>query len=65
MSSLIKNRTAVTVASSLEKDYEKNVIDAVPEQILQVDALPELLEGGIKEYLAVAGAFAGMFVSFD
>jgi hypothetical protein len=56
MSSLTKNRTAVAAASSLEKDYEKNLIDAVPEQVIQVDELPELLEGG--------GAFAGMFVSF-
>jgi hypothetical protein len=41
-----------------------NIIDAVPERILQVGELPDLLEGGIKAYLAVAGAFARMFVSF-
>ena len=52
MSSLTKNRTAVAAASSLEKDYEKNLIDAVPEQVIQDDELLELLEGG--------GAFAGI-----
>jgi hypothetical protein len=40
------------------------LIDVVPEQILQVNELPELLEGGIKAYLVIAGAFAGMFVTF-
>jgi hypothetical protein len=64
MSSPTEKRNTAADTASLEKGSEKKVTNAVPEQVPKSDGLPEVPEGGTKAYLAVAGAFAGMFVSF-
>jgi hypothetical protein len=61
------NNTTTQDSSSLEKGSGNDVISAVPEQNSKSNELPklaELPEGGTKAYLAIVGAFAGMFVSF-
>jgi hypothetical protein len=64
MSAQAQNTTGAADSSSLEKGSGNNVTDAISDQESKSNALPELPEGGTKAYLAVAGAFTGMFVSF-
>ena len=63
MSTKTENTNAAD-SSSLEKGSDNNVTDVIPEEKSGPEELPELPEGGTKAYLAVAGAFTGMFVSF-
>jgi len=65
MASQTANTTTTNDSSSLEKGPdEKNNTDAVPEYASKPDDLLDLPEGGTKAYLAIVGAFTGMFVSF-
>jgi hypothetical protein len=41
-----------------------NITDAIPELKSNTNELPDVPEGGTKAYLAILGAFTGMFVSF-
>lgn len=51
--------------ANMEKDTERqSAIKPVPEQEVKPQDLHEFPEGGRKPYLAVVGAFTGMFVSF-
>jgi hypothetical protein len=43
---------------------ENDATDAMPKVISDTSELPDVPEGGTKAYLAVLGAFTGMFVSF-
>jgi hypothetical protein len=58
------NATIAGDLSSLEKGTGKISNDDIQEQQPKHAELPDLPEGGTKAYLAVVGAFAGMFVSF-
>ncbi|KAN0102037.1 monocarboxylate permease-like protein [Hyaloscypha variabilis] len=58
------NATVAGDSSSLEKGTRKISNDDIQEQQPKHAELPDLPEGGTKAYLAVVGAFAGMFVSF-
>jgi hypothetical protein len=65
MASQAADATTAADSSSLEKgSQEKDNTQAVPEYVSKPDELPQLPEGGTKAYLAVVGAFTGMFVSF-
>lgn len=59
-----KNDTTAPDSSSLEKGPSDGAIAALPEPSSKIDELSDVPEGGTKAYLAVVGAFAGMFVSF-
>lgn len=63
MSALTEN-TTTTAGSSLEKRVENGITDAIPELKSNTNELPDVPEGGTKAYLAILGAFTGMFVSF-
>jgi len=56
--------TSAVDLSSLENGDEKGVDKTLEENQAKHEELPELPEGGTKAYLAVLGAFTGMFVSF-
>jgi hypothetical protein len=57
-------KTTTTADSSLENRVEKNISDVIPELKSNTNELPDVPEGGTKAYLAILGAFTGMFVSF-
>jgi hypothetical protein len=57
-------KTTISAESSLEKRVENNITDAIPELKSNTNELPDVPEGGTKAYLAILGAFTGMFVSF-
>jgi hypothetical protein len=56
--------TTTPADSSLENGAENNLPDAIPELKSTTNELPDVPEGGTKAYLAILGAFTGMFVSF-
>jgi len=64
MPPLTDHTAAAADSSSLEKGLENETTDVVAQPESKHGELPDLPEGGTKAYLAVAGAFAGMFVSF-
>lgn len=65
MASQTANTTTANDSSSLEKGSdEKNNAGAVLEYSSKPYDLLDLPEGGTKAYLAIVGAFTGMFVSF-
>ena len=63
MSGQTEKRTT-TADSSLDKRVVNNITDAIPELKSNTNELPDVPEGGTKAYLAILGAFTGMFVSF-